>query len=356
MPPDQPLDAWVAQADLAPQIGTVIPAFFSATPSDDTVRRLLWMTLGDVRHYHPLSQLCVVVDGDARTARLAEELRAHLLQQHGETFLLLPLPENRGKLWVLSEGIRAVLERCPQVEYLVIRDGDGDHAADDVPHLVRAAAFMRQVQGAGRMIVIGARSSRHRPMGWLRGELETLLDSITLDALNYALARRGRVADWSYCGGSAAPDLNSGFKVYGRQLAQELFVEAEPQLACLSPNDYWHYGPETVPVVEAVLRGGLIAQTARLTWDGQPTTSFGEFRHVSLYGELLAWVYARLAIPLDVAAQMYDNRAPTMALRTAAQGDELLRAVRQHALGRLRGHLGQDDDALPAPRPPMPFV
>ena len=350
-----PLDAWVAQTEIAPLTGTVIPAYFSAAPTDDTVLHLLWMTLGDVHHYQPLSQVCVVVDGDARTARLAEELRLRLLQQHDESFILLPLPENRGKLWAVRVGIRALLEQCPHAEYLVTRDGDGDHAAATVPQLVRAADFLREVQGTTRMIVIGARSSRHRPMGWLRGELETLLDQITLDALNYALARLGRAADWSYCAGEAVPDFSSGFKVYGRQMAYELFVEAEAQLAPLSASDYWHYGPETMPVVEAVLRAGLIAQTARLTWDGQPTTSFGEFRLVSLYGELLAWVYARLAVSVDVAAQMYDNRVPAMALRTTAQGSELLVALRQYALERLQA-VCQDGATLPTPRPPLPFV
>lgn len=349
------MDRWIEQDALAPRIGVVVPAYFSAAPSDEMVRHLLWMTLSDDHHYLPPENVWVVVDGDERTARLLDEVRARRLRRHGATFNALPLARNHGKLGAIRQGIAALLAERPGVEYVIIRDGDGDHAAADIPALARAADHLAAAYGHSRLIVVGARASRHRPMGWLRGEIETLLDGVTLDALAYHLARQGQALDLSHCLGHTVPDLSSGYKVYGRQAALDLFVEHDPQMACLDPTAYWRYGPETVTVVEGVLRGAVLAEIRRLTWDGQPATSFGEFRQVSLYGDLLAWVFTRLSLPLDVAACFYDNRVPAMELRTATEGRDLLAAVRQHALERTRSFRG-DAAPLPPPPPAVPYL
>jgi hypothetical protein len=189
----------------------------------------------------------------------------------------------------------------------------------------------------------------------VRGELEDLLDGLKVDALAYALARQGRVPAISSTGGAGAPDLSSGFKVYGRELAQALFVDAEPCFATLSPSDYWHYGPETVTIIEAVLRGAVVAEMMRSTWDGQPATSFGEFSQVALYGELLAWAYARLDIPVAVGARLFDQRAAGRALASAPGGVDLLAAVRRHALEKVAAYRGESGP-LPMPAPTLPFI
>ena len=345
---------WIDQAELAGKTGIVIAAYFSAKPSDDMVRHLLWMTLGDTHHYVPLDQVCVVVDGDERTARLAGEIQNRLLQEHGSSFDLLPLAENHGKLWAVRQGMRRLLEAHAQIEYLVTRDGDGDHALSAVPQLVRTAAFLQETYRHLRMIVLGARPSRHRPMGWIRGELESLLDQLTLDALAYALARQGRALNLCHCSGHSVPDISSGYKVYGREIATELFRQSEPQLATLSTADYWHFGPETVAVVEGLCLGAAMAETVRLTWDGQPTSSFGDFTHQALYGELLTWVYARLDVPLAVAAQLYDNRVPSLALGTEKAGKETLASLREYVLARLAA-FRREPEASPA-HPGLPFL
>lgn len=350
------MDRWIEHSELAQITGMVVPAYFSSKPSDDTVRQLLWITLGDCHHYLPLQSVYVVVDGDPRTTRLVAELRERLRREHGATFQLLPLPKNRGKLWALKEGITALLAERPSIRYVIIRDGDGDHAIADMPHLVRAAAHLAEAYGHSRVIVIGSRRSRHRPMGWVRGELEALLDHVTLSALSYHLATQGRALNLSHClGQGAVPDLSSGYKVYGREIAEELFVRHEPRLECLSPEDYWHYGPETMTIVEGILAGAVVAEVPRLTWDGQPATSFGEFKHLSLYGELLAWVFSRLRIPLAVAAQLYDNYAPTMPLRTTVEGSQLLASLRTYALEKVSQYIGATG-AIPPPKPTLPFL
>jgi hypothetical protein len=348
------MDRWLDHDELGRLTGMVVPAYFSPAPSDDLVRHLLWMTLGDCRHYVPLDHVWVVVDGDQRTGRLVEETRRRLAEGD-DTINVLSFAENRGKLAAMRRGMDALLRAQPEVLYAVVRDGDGDHALSDLPHLVRAAARLAEGYGHTNLIVAGARGSRHRPMGWVRGELETLLDRVTLDALAYRLARHGRALNLAHCRGDRVPDLSTGYKVYGRDVAQYLFIDSEPNLACLSEDDYWHYGPETVTVVEAILAGAEFAEVRRLTWDGQPTSSFNEFRHVQLYGELMAWVFSRLAIPPPVAARLFDNAARPLHLGTIAPGADTLARLRAEVLGRsLDGD--PNTGAAPPPPPTLPFI
>lgn len=325
---------------ICPCTGMVIPTYFSHKPSDETVRELIWMTLRDCPHYVPPGQTWLVVDGDERTATLAAETNKRFRQHYGHPFRLLALPQNGGKLWALREGVARLLSENEDLRFAIIRDGDGDHLPAHIPALVAAGKALQRFYQHTRLIVIGSRGSRHHPMGWVRGELETLLDHVTLDTVIWALARQGRTPDLQHCRGADPPDLSSGYKLYGRAEAKHL-VQDEPVLATLKPNDYWHYGPETCTIVEAFLRDTIIAQVPRLTWEQQPTTSFGEFSHAELYGELLLWVYARLGIPVEVAARMYDRRTIPLRLRTTPEGRQALDGLRQRVLSRLSERLGK---------------
>ena len=340
---------WKDHGMLAPRTGMIIPAYFSKKPDDDTVRQLLWMTLADTPHLYPPEQTLMVVDGDPRTARLARESQARMRDRAGSTFGLLELPENRGKFGAIAAGITRLLAAQPELDYFVIRDGDGDHAVSEVPGLVRMAEDLAETLGHTRVIAVGARRSRIHPMGWVRGELEWLLDAVTLDAIRYQLAREARFPNLGHSlTPGQIPDISSGFKVYGREIAKTLFSQSEPNLATLSASDYWHFGPETVTYVEASLRGAVMAEKLRLTWDGQPATSFGEFEQLRLYGELMAWVWARLETPLSVAARMVDNWIPAMALRTTVEGQDLVYKVREYALERVCAYRG-NIETVPEP-------
>jgi hypothetical protein len=347
------LQGWRSQACLGHETAVVIPVYFSARAAEETIERLLRITLMDLHHCLPPEQVWAVVDGDLRSAAILRRVAQALAPDGAQGIQILVLPENRGKLGAMAEAMRAILREQPHVRWLAVMDNDADHLATVLPQLVRAAGFLADVYGHDRVLAIGARASRTRPMGWVRGELELLLDQLTLDALHYALAQRGAVLDLSQCLSGATPDLNSGFKVYGRRLAELLFDRAEPVYATLSPADYDRYGPETVTVVETALAGGVMGEVLRPTWDGQLTTSFGEYAVVEMYGELLAWVWARLGVASSAAAQMFDNRRRGLALGTAAEGAELVGRLRAHALGRLATHCGE-----PAPHalPLLPFV
>jgi hypothetical protein len=346
---------WTDQGSLGRATGMVVPAYFSAGPQDDLVRHLLWMTLCDCAAYVPLANVWVVVDGDARTARIAAGVQQDLRHEHDDSLNLIYLPENQGKFGALRAGVTALLAARPGVQWIVVRDGDGDHVAPVIPQLVRTAEFLARERGDTRVLIVGARSSRHRPMGFWRGELEALLDGLTLDALAFALARQGRPLDQRFLRWEGVPDLSSGYKAYGRLLAEQLFGRCEPRYLTLSPSDYWHYGPETVTVVEAVEAGAALAEVMRPAWDGQPTSSFGEFKLLALYGELLAWVWARLAVPLAVAAVHFDSRARGTLLRTIDGGSALVASLRMHALQKVRDHRASSE-TWPDAGPALPFV
>ncbi len=348
------MEHWSSQAQLGQETAVVVPVYFSAKPSDATVERLLRITLMDCRHYLPPEQVWAVVDGDARSAAILARVADELAADAGGGIRVMVLPENRGKLGALRAAMAAILREQPHVRWLAVMDGDADHMIAVLPRLTRAAFFLAEVYGHDLVLAIGARASRTQPMGWVRGELERLLDGLTLEACSHALAREGRALDLSQCLGVATPDLSSGFKVYGRGLAERLFDGPEPNYATLSPRDCMRYGPETVTIVEMILAGGIMGEVLRPTWDGQPATSFGEFGVVEMYGELLAWVWARLDIPTLAAAQMYDNWQRRIALGTTSQGVELVRRVRSHALGRLAEWQGQESP--PAARPILPFT
>ncbi|MFO7698632.1 MAG: hypothetical protein R6X16_15970 [Anaerolineae bacterium] len=344
----------IPQAELGLQTAVVVPVFFSARPSDAMVERQLWMTLVDLPHYLPAEQVWLVVDGDSRSAGIARQVVGGLGDAGQGTMQVLVNAENGGKLAVIRQGMRAILESQPQVRYLAIMDGDADHLPAVLPGLTRAAQSMVEAYGHERIIAIGARSSRTRPMGWVRGELEALLDQLTVDALTYALARDGRAIDLSQCLPGRVPDLSSGYKVYLREMARLLFAGQEPDTGTLTGWDYWHYGPETVTIVNAVLAGAVFSEMLRPTWDGQPVTSFGEFSVVSMYGALLTWVWAHLELPLQAAAVQYDNRRVGMALGTAIEGVQVLDRLRAHALNGLAAHRG--DANVPETRATLPFV
>ena len=143
--------------------------------------------------------------------------------------------------------------------------------------------------------------------------------------------------------------------MYGREIAQTLFADTTPLLCGLDESDYWHFGPETMTIVEGLLQGALLAEIPRLTWDGQPTTSFGEFKIVRLYGALLGWVFSRLEIAVDVAAQMIDNVTPSMALRTTVEGRDLIDQVRRFALEQVCSYR-QNGEGIPSRSATLPFL
>ncbi|MFH1572181.1 MAG: hypothetical protein ABIL09_29595, partial [Gemmatimonadota bacterium] len=181
------LDSAARAADAARHhTGIVIPAYFppgrdnalAVSLLEDTVQACLTV-LGDP------AALCVSVDGEDCGREVGEALR----RDHHLT--LTVAPRNRGKLHALRLGMEALWTR-EALQLLAVVDADGDHFANELITLVRAARYARAQPGVSEVLVLGSRTSRHRPMGLLRGELEELADRVLFDALHYHAAVTGQ--------------------------------------------------------------------------------------------------------------------------------------------------------------------
>ncbi len=345
-------------ADLRPRLGMVIPVWYNPAESDETMAGLLRLTLADCALFMPLDRIVLVVDGSPRIARVAQAERDRLLRQEGLAPELIIEEENRGKEYAVTLGMRWLLRERSDADLLCVRDADADHFINDLPNLARAAVHIVQETGNDRVLVIGRRGSLHRPMGWLRGELELLQDQVLLDALRYHLARQGRVFDLRFCAGpDAVPDFNSGYKLYTRAAAQVIFADPGAEMRCLGPDEFWRYGAETISIIHGVLNGATVGEVRRMTFDGQPTSTFraGEEARLRWYSGVIAWIFCRLDIPTEVARGILDNYVAASQMTTMGPAAEELRAIRDAALQRIAAYY-EEAYTPPPPARPVPFL
>ncbi len=345
-------------ADLHPRLGMVIPVWYNPSEPDAAASELLRLTLADCARFLPLENVVLVVDGSPRVAALARAERDRLHAVEGSAPVLLIEEENRGKEHAVTQGMQWLLQERPTVDLLAVRDADADHFINDLPNLARAALHIVAETDNARALVIGRRISLHRPMGWLRGELEQLQNWVLLDALRYHLAQRGRVLDLRFCAGSGTvPDFNSGYKLYTRAAAAAIFADPGAEMRCLGPDEFWRCGAETISVVHGVLSGATLGEVGRLTFDGQPTSTFaaGAAARVRWYGGVIAWIFSRLDVPFAAAQAILDNHVVASAMTTLEPAAEELRAVREAALQRLAAYRGEAYASTPLARM-IPFL
>ena len=215
--------------------------------------------------------------------------------------------------------------------YFAAIDADGDHFANELPNFVRAAEYARSHPGVDEVLVLGRRISRHRPMGFLRGELEELADRVLLDALHYRAARRGQPLRLE-CATTLEefPDFHSGFKLFSRDTVSAVFL-AKPDLLGVARHRLlppWgrsgdqHRSPrKTAPSLVLVNRS---------TFNEQPISTFGLLDRARLVADKIIWPCKRLEVPGLFVDQFLRNHMPRLQLTTLApQGrDELLQIRR----------------------------
>lgn len=98
---------------------------------------------------------------------------------------------NRGKLAAAANGVHELLAQHGPA-YVAIVDQDGDYFANERASLVCVAQHIQDRLADSRVMVLGQRATRHRPLGFLRGELEALADLVLLDALAYRAVITGQ--------------------------------------------------------------------------------------------------------------------------------------------------------------------
>lgn len=130
-------------------------------------------------------EMVVVSDGSSdRTAELARAAGAAQVIEH---------PVNRGYGASLKSGIRAA--RYP---WILITDADGTYPIADIPRLL--------AECGQHDMVVGARTGQNVSIPWLRRPAKWFI---------------GKLAN--YLSGYRIPDLNSGLRVFRKELAERFF-------------------------------------------------------------------------------------------------------------------------------------
>jgi len=303
--------------------GIVIPVYFPIGVDRTTGIGLLRDT---ARSYVALVDdprcVCLSVDGAAHGLDIAQDIA----KECGASVACSQ--ENRGKLNGVRHGVAALWER-DELDYFVEVDSDGDHFANELLNLLRAALHARAADG-GEVLVLGRRISKHRPMGFLRGELEEFADRVLLDALYYDAAQRGVPMRLEYATAlEEYPDFHSGFKLFSRSTAQAVFLE-EPRMCGVGDDTYFRHACEAVMTVESLLAGARLVLVNRSTFNEQPVTTFGLLDRERLVADKIIWPCLRLGAPPAFVAQWLANHLPRLLLNTLVpQGKEELLAIRR---------------------------
>ncbi len=255
------------------------------------------------------SAVCLSVDGEENGADIAKRLEADF----GVSTILSK--ENGGKLRAVTAGMLQLLKK-DDLTYLAVIDMDGDHFANELLNFVRVARHIEDELGTDRVLILGRRISRHRPLGFLRGELEELAERILLDALSYRSVVTGRPLHLEYVTTLGEfLDVHSGYKLFSRTTALDVF-SSKPQLAGVSEDGYYRHACEAVMAVEAVEHGAGLGTVNRTAINEQPITTFGLMNLSQLSANLIIWPCKRLEIPPAFVKQWMTNHLPRLKLQT----------------------------------------
>ena len=189
-----------SKTDFVPEVSIIIPAYCEAEGITAVVKRVRQVMDGLNRHY----EVIVVDDGsDDETAKKAKQAGAMVISH----------PYNIGNGAAVKTGIREA-----HGEILVMIDGDGQHAPEDIPHLLEKLGPYD--------MVVGARTDKS----------ET--------SFNRTIANR--IYNWfaTYVCKRKIEDLTSGFRVVKAEIAR--------QFVSLLPNTFSY--PTTITM--AVVRSG----------------------------------------------------------------------------------------------------
>ena len=327
------LEHYLTFSDIRGKLGMVIPIWFPDETSEDEIVSILSLTMADAECIAEPAHQILVCDGQERVKELVDGMA----KASQEPFIALLTEQNRGKGGAVAYGIDHLLSNS-NVEYIVIRDADGDHFVNDAPNLARLAHQMRGELQDDNILVVGGRVDVHRPMGFVRGEYEKTINDVIWHALQYSLAREGRVINMQYFAEHGLiPDLHSGFKLYTRKSAETALNGLTAAQQGMPELTMMRNGSETVPLVEIVAHGGAVGQVNRITLETQPVMTFQNKNRWIRYGNRLLWTFLRLEIPYASAKQLLDNAIPRALLYKDANYLEELMQMRQHVLSGLGG-------------------
>jgi hypothetical protein len=341
------MTAYPTHRDMKGRVGLVVPVWFPTDAPDALCERLLRTTLADCPACLEPEHVVLVVDGVPRLTALAERLAEEGAAAWGAPFRVLAPAVNQGKGGALVAGWEALLADAA-LEFIAARDADGDHFVDDLPHLFRLGDQITRETGAAQVLVIGRRTDLHPPLGWLRGEMEQVVNAVLVEALQFSLARRGEVLARRYWAADV-PDLQSGYKLFSRAACAEAvraLREAEQSHPDLQP---FRRGMEILPFTAVLNAGGIAGEARRYTYYDQPVTSYGRVDRARFFGDPLAWSLQMLDVPPEAARHLVDNALARCPLMTDPTGRQELLALRRHTLETVARLCGEELGAIPEP-------
>lgn len=312
-------------------LGMVVPVWYGPDMSPERMQELLAQTLSDCELFLRPEHILLVVDGCPRAEAPTRQAAAAFAARAGAEPAVMIQPHNEGQGGAVCRGFEHLLHQHG-LAYFCARDADGDHDIYDLPQLFRLLAQMEEIEGHDRLVVVGQRGDLHRPMGFVRGQYEALLNELTLRAVNWAMAQCGQSPDLRYCCRlPGPPDFQSGYKVYTRATANA-FVAALRNAASARPDQQvLRWGIQFVSTVELLLAGTTFGSVYRLTYDEQPQTSFEHADNRLLaYGRQFVWLYQRLTVPMDLGLRWWDEAILTVPWATVPGGWEDLLEVRDY--------------------------
>jgi hypothetical protein len=305
----------------------VIPVYFHSDTDLEFGYTLLAETVHSyIREVAEPQAICLTVDGSPVGVQIADRIAT------ASGVKVVKSEQNGGKLAAVRAGAQAMLQD-ERWRYVAVIDQDGDHFANELLTLVRCAEHVRATAMTDKLLVLGERLSRHRPLGFLRGEQEELANRLLLDALSYYAAVNDQPLRWQFTHTMAGlPDFHSGYKLFTRATAEAVFL-GEPHLAGCTVQAYFRHAVEAVMTVEALLHGAVMATVSRRTYDEQPISIFASLNRSQLAADMIIWPCKRLGIPGHFVEQWLMNHLPCLLLGTfVPDGRAELLAIRDLVL------------------------
>jgi len=296
------------------EVAVVVPVWFPEKLDDESARLLLSATLEDTGSYLEWPRTKVVIDGSDRWARVARAVRDEIRSRCGATFDLIETERHGGKGYAVKVGIEHTLT-SDTTAYVAVWDCDGDHLANELMTLYRVAKHIETEQRTNKVLIVGRRADLHASLGYLRGQLELMMNRVIIEGLKYHLARADRVLDTAYCAVYGADiDIHSGYKLFSRELAV-LYLRTREWYRSVVPGcDLYRWGVEAVPFVESILAGATVGQAERSSYVEQPATGHTGFAAEQVVAGVIGWAMARLDVPTHAVGRIIANELPRLML------------------------------------------
>jgi glycosyltransferase involved in cell wall biosynthesis len=213
-------------------VAALIPAYFEERHIQDVAKRVRAQ----------LDHVLVVDDGSTDKTEAEAQQGGVQVIRHSV---------NQGKGAAIKTGLKELVA-LPDLRYILILDGDGQHLPEEIPN------FLEEANRSGAALILGNRMSDTRTMPLVR--------KLTNSYMSWQISR--------VCGQSM-PDTQCGFRMLSTELAPSLFTEAN------------NYDYETEMLIIASRKGFPVASVPVSTVYGEEKSKIHPVRDTLRFFKLL---------------------------------------------------------------------